>query len=472
MKTVLQRSNPNIMGVNRVLDADSYKLSHARVYPKEITGMFSYLEPRVKGETIIPFGAQMWIKKTLLTPVTVEEVDEAVEFAKAHGEPFDRSDWDYLIEKHAGLIPATVRAVPEGLRVPSSNVIASIEITDSRLFWMASYLETSFQRAIWYPTSIASNDYKSWRIIKRYMAESADTLDLVPFMLHDFGGRGATSEESVQHGAAAHLVFFKGSDSISGIRAANFYYGTAEGMAAYSVIAMEHSVQCAYGPTRQHEYLANAIASCPRGGIISIVIDGYDTLREAKHLCTELKQTILDSGVRVVFRPDSGDPLEIIPAILQLQEAAFGVTINSKGFKVVNNVGIIQGDGIDITSMTAILEKVTSLGYSAQNLVFGSGGALLQKVNRDTYKFAQKASAVLVGGKWLPIFKDPVTDHGKKSKAGRLSLFKSKMNGGYMTFDLDKPIDEDWVDQMVTVYENNALVKTYTLDEIRARATA
>jgi nicotinamide phosphoribosyltransferase len=460
----------NVMPTNRVLDTDSYKLSHAGMYPKEVRGMFSYIEARTKGDTIVPFGLQMWLQKALLTPITAAEVDEAEEFAKAHGEPFDREPWDYLIREHKGYLPLKIRAVPEGQRVPSGHVIVSVEVTDPKLFWLASYIETSLQRAVWYPTTIASNDYKAWRVIKRFMSESADTNDLVPFMLHDFGGRGGSSEETIQIGAASHLVFFQGSDSISGVRAANFYYGTKGGMAAFSVPATEHSVQCSYGPMRQHEYLANVIATAKPGSIVSIVIDGYDTIREARYLCFELKETIIASGARVVFRPDSGDPLEIVPALLRLQEAAFGATVNKKGYKVINNVGVIQGDGVDLESMTKILEKVTEMGYSAQNVVFGSGGALLQKVNRDTYKFAQKASAILVGKQWIPIFKDPVTDPGKRSKAGRLTLVRSRLTGEYTTLNIDDGFDSEYIDQMKTVYENGKLFNVTTLDEVRARA--
>ena len=462
--------NANIMKTNRILDTDSYKLSHPKMFPPEVRGMFSYLEARSRGDTIVPFGLQMWIKKNLLTPFKKMEIDEAEVFAAAHGEPFERAKWDYILEKYQGYLPLTIRAVPEGTRVPSGNALVTIECTDPEVFWLSSYIETSIQRGFWYPTSIASNDYKSWRVIKRFMAESAETNDLVPFMLHDFGGRGGSSEETVQIGGAAHLVYFQGSDSISGVRAANFYYGTRNGMAAFSVPATEHSVQCSYGPMRQHEYLARIIELAKPGSIVSIVIDGYDTLREAKYLCTELRDAVLKSEARIVFRPDSGDPVEIVPAILRLQEAAFGAMINSKGYKVINNVGVIQGDGVDLESMTKILEKVTELGYSAQNIVFGSGGALLQKVNRDTYKFAQKASAILVGGTWIPIYKNPITDPGKKSKAGRLTLIRSRLTGEFSTVDVDRGFNDEFVDVMETVYQNGNLIKSYTLDEIRTRA--
>lgn len=466
-----QQASENVLGVNKILDTDSYKLCHFAAYPPEVKGMFSYLTARTKGDTIVPFGLQMWIKKALLDPITAAEIDEAEAFAKAHGEPFNRADWDYLLDKYKGFLPITIRAVPEGMRVPSGVPLVTVECTDSRLFWLSSYIETSLQRGVWYPTTIATRDYTNWRILKMALDRSADSFDSLPFMLHCFGGRGVTVEEQAQAGGA-HLVYFMGSDTISGIRAMNFYYGTANGMAAYSVPATEHSIQCAYGRTQeeQERYIRTVIERFGKpGAIFSVVLDGFDVYREVETVCA-LKDVIIATGSRFVVRPDSGDPLEVIPRILRLLDIAYGHTVNSKGYKVINNVGIIQGDGIDTEAMQRILDKVIALGFSAQNIVFGSGGGLLQKVNRDTYKFAQKASAILVNGEWLPISKDPVTDPGKASRAGRLTLLRSIVDNGFLVGDLDRKHNSEWVDVMETIYENGKLLKTYTLDEIRARA--
>ena len=454
---------------NLILMTDSYKLSHFAAYPKEVSGMFSYIEARSKGDIMVPFGLQMFIKKYLTTPITLADIDEAEAFAKAHGEPFNAAGWEKIVERHNGYLPITIRAVPEGTRVPSGNAIVTVECTEPDLPWLASYIETALLRAVWYGTTIATNDYKNWRAIRRFALETSDTEDLVPFTLHDFGGRGVSSGESAEVAGAAHLVYFMGSDTIEGVRAANHYYNSP--MAAFSVPATEHSIQCSYGPMNQREYLETVIDQYAKpGAIVSIVIDGYDTFREAQILCS-LKEKIVASGARIVFRPDSGDPLEIIPRLLQMQEMAFGAKLNTKGYKVINNVGIIQGDGVDHDSMVAILEKITSLGYSASNIVFGSGGGLLQKVNRDTYKFAMKASAVLVGKKWVDIFKDPVTDPGKKSKSGRLSLYKSTVTGELLTLPWGES-NSEWVDQMVTVYQGGVLLNETTLEEVRARAKA
>jgi nicotinamide phosphoribosyltransferase len=455
---------------NLILMTDSYKLSHAPAYPAKMSGMHAYIEARLKGSTVVLVGLQMLIKKWLLTPITLEMIHEAAAFAMKHGEPFNNRPWEKVLYEYNGLLPLTIRAVPEGLRVPGSNVLVTIECDDPDLAFLASYIETLLQGGVWYPTTIASNDYKAWRILKRYNAESSDNPGAVDFMLHDFGFRGVSSVETAEIGGAAHCVFFTGSDNIQGVRAANFYYNHE--MAAYSVPASEHSVQCSYGETfyNQREYLRNMLKQYAReGSIVSIVLDGYDVYREAQQLC-ELKDEIVASGARIVFRPDSGDASEVVPKILAMQANAFGYKLNSKGYKVINNVGVLQGDGIDNETMTQLLELVTELGYSTDNIVFGSGGGLLQKVNRDTYKFAQKASAIKIHDQWVPIWKDPVTDPGKRSKSGRLTLVRSRLTGEFSTVNIDKPLDSEYEDMMVTVYDHGKLLVEHTLDEIRARA--
>lgn len=460
----------NTLRKNPILAVDSYKLSHYPAYPSNVKGMFSYIEPRSKKDKIIPFGLQMWIKKTLTTPITMVDINQAEAFANIHGEPFNREGWELVVKRYAGFLPITIRAVPEGTPVPSSNALVTVECTDPDLFWLTSYIETSLLRAVWYPTTIASNDARAYAMIKRVVERTADDLSGLPFMLHDFGGRGVTCAEQAEVGGAAHLVHFMGSDTIEGIRAANFYYNSP--MAAFSVPAMEHSVQCSYGPSTegQKEYLSTAITKFAKpGGIVSIVLDGYDVFRETETLCS-LKDQIVESGARIVLRPDSGDPLVVIPRLLGMIERTFGYTINSRGYKVINNVGILQGDGVDYDSIGSILSKITSLGYSTSNIVFGSGGALLQKVNRDTYKFAMKASAILQDGEWRPIYKDPVTDPGKKSKSGRVTLLRSKITGEYLTASIDGGVNDDWEDAMVTVYDKGQILNETTLDEVRARA--
>jgi nicotinamide phosphoribosyltransferase len=199
-------------------------------------------------------------------------------------------------------------------------------------------------------------------------------------------------------------------------------------------------------------------------------------------LCTEFKDHIISSGAKVVFRPDSGDMMEVVPRLLEMQAKAFGFVVNEKGYKKINNVGVLQGDGVDHMTIKSLLGRVLAMGFSADNVVFGSGGSLLQKVNRDTYKFAQKASAILknvwvedgdLGSRWekqwIGIAKNPVTDPGKQSKQGRLTLVRSKVNGEYMTVDVDKPLDVEFEEVMRTIWDGTQLLVEDTLEQVRAR---
>lgn len=461
---------------NPILATDSYKVAHFQAFPSNVTGMHSYIEARTGGRhLIVPFGLQMYIEKYLTEKVTMEHIDEADAFFKAHGEPFNRKGWEKVVTQYDGYLPVTIRAVPEGLPVPSGNAIVTVECTDPDLFWLSSYLETALQRGVWYPTTIASMDYDIKREIKRFYEISGADMGLLPFALHDFGARGVTSAEQAEVGGAAHLVNFMGSDTIEGVRAANFYYKAP--MAAFSVPATEHSVQCSFSLRDTKgggdlEYLRHQIKNLAKpGGIVSIVIDGYDVYRAAELLCTELKDDIIASGAKVVFRPDSGDMMEVVPRILRLQEMAFGTTLTSKGYKKINTVGIIQGDGVDHMAIKTLLGNILAMGYSADCVIFGSGGALLQKVNRDTYRWAQKASAVLVDGEWVGIAKNPVTDPGKVSKKGRLTLVRSKLTGEYSTVSLDVQLDVEFEDVMQLVYKDGTIFNKTTLDEVRGRAS-
>lgn len=471
----MNSNNLNVLSYNPILAVDSYKLSHAFAYPKKVTGMFSYIEARTKGnDIIVPFGMQMFLRKFLTIQVTTAHIDEAETFAALHGEPFDRSKWEYIVEKYNGYLPLKIRAVREGTPVRSGNAIVTIECDDNEVFWLTSYIETALLRGIWYPTTIASMDYLIKRDLKDIYDRTGADLNMLPFALHDFGGRGVTSSEQAEIGGAAHLVNFMGSDTIEGVRAANFYY--SESMAAFSVPATEHSVECSFGssPAEEIEYIRHVIKNLGRkGGIVSIVIDGYDVYRAATAICTTLRNEVIESGVKLVFRPDSGDMMETVIRILEMQAATFGTTVNAMGFKKVNYVGILQGDGVDHDAIRKLLNKIADMGYAADNVVFGSGGALLQKVNRDTYKFAQKASAIRVKEgdeeRWIGISKDPITDPGKKSKEGRMTLVRSRMTGEVLTLTGNGDLNAEFEDLMVTVYDKGVLYNPTTLAEVRAR---
>lgn len=481
--TDVQYEQNDRLKIPLLLRLDSYKFAHPFAYPTdiEIVGMSSYGTARVDAShTIVPAGLQMLIKDKLTEQITAEDVDAAEKFALAHfGRPlFRRKAWDRIVSEFNGYLPLVIRAVPEGTRVRGGQAIYSVTAFGKDFFWLSSGFETLIQRGVWYPTTIASMDYSIHKDIKALYERTGADMSLLPFSLHDFGARGVSCAEQAQIGGAAHTFNFMGSDTVEGILTANFYYKSD--MAAFSVFATEHSVECAFGNGTENalRYLRHQLKETPEGAIVSIVIDGYDVYREAELLCTVMKDEIIASKAKVVFRPDSGDMEEVVPRILRLQATAFGTTINAKGFKKVNNVGIIQGDGVDHKAIRNLLGRIAADGFSADNVIFGSGGALLQKVNRDTFKFAQKASAILVRQpdgteEWIGIAKDPVTDQGKKSKEGVLTLVRSKVTGELMDARLDQgPLNEEFEDVHKLVYYYGKLYNETTLDEIRARIQA
>ena len=299
----------------------------------------------------------------------------------------------------------------------------------------------------------------------RYLHETADNMDSLPFMLHDFGFRGSTSVDSAGIGDAAHLVNFKGTDVLAGIEMASRYYGCE--MAGFSIPAAEHSTITTWGKDGEAKAFKNMLTQFPKG-FVSVVSDSYDVFNACENVWGgELHDLVAKRDGRLVIRPDSGDPPEIVSQVLEILAKKFGTTKNGKGYKQLPpNLRIIQGDGIDIVMLEKILERMKTELWSAENIVFGSGGGLLQKMNRDTQKCAFKCSWALVGGEDVNVFKDPITDHGKKSKKGRLTL---ELNEGVYTTVQEGKGDPS-KDVLKTVFEDGKVVREFTLDEIRQNA--
>lgn len=455
------------MKYNPIIDTDSYKASHWPQYPAGTTAMFSYLESRGgKYAQTLFFGLQYILKEYLSEPITMEMVEEAKTFFEAHGEPFNYEGWSYIAKDLKGRLPVRIRAVPEGMVVPTHNVLMSVESTDPKAFWVVSWLETLLLR-VWYPTTVATQSYNIKKLIKGNLEKTADNVEAeLAFKLHDFGSRGVSSQESAAIGGAAHLVNFMGSDTVVGVRTLQEYYGYKGKMPGFSIPASEHSTMTMKGRGGEAEAMANMIDKYGKpGALFACVSDSYDIYHAMEHIWgTQLKDKIINSGATLVVRPDSGDPVEVLTRLTRIAEDKFGISYNSKGYKVFNHIRFIWGDGINEDTIRRILNTMEQLGYSGANFAFGMGGALLQQVNRDTQKFAFKCSEATIDGKLMPVFKDPVTDAGKRSKKGRQDLIYSL--GKFVTIE-----GHDSMGSILkVVYENGQLKKEYTLDEIRGRA--
>ena len=460
---------PTLVGAgldtNFILDTDSYKASHWLQYPEGTTSAFSYLESRGgKYEKTLFFGLQYILKKYFSHPITAEMVEEANTFFKAHGEPFNYDGWMYIVNELEGKLPIQIRAVPEGTVVPTSNVLLTVESTDPETYWLPSWVETQLMR-VWYPTTVATVSWHCKQIIKKYLNLSSDDPEMeIDFKLHDFGARGVSSRESAGIGGASHLINFKGSDTVMGVIYANRYYHSE--MSGFSIPAAEHSTITSYGKENEVEAYRNMLKQFARpNALLAVVSDSYDLFNAVENLWgKELKQELIESGATVIIRPDSGNPREIVLKTVQLLDKNFGSTVNSKGFKVLKNVRVIQGDGVNEESIEEILQAITDEGYSATNIAFGMGGALLQRLDRDTQKFAYKCSSITINGTNIDVFKSPVTDPGKKSKRGKLDLILD--GSGFRTVS-----GHDGVGSVLrVVYENGEILQEETLDQIRARS--
>lgn len=455
-----------------LLNVDSYKIAMGKMYPPGTEYVYSYIEARGGKYAETEFIGVQAFAKYLATPITQEDIDYADKIWTLHGEPFNRAGWQYILDKHNGRLPLRIRAAKEGLVIPTRNVLCTIENTDPQCYWLTTWVETAALRAIWYPTTVGTVAWNIKKLIMGYLEKSGDPSG-IDFKLHNFGSRGTSSRESAAIGGMAHLVNFKGTDTIEGVLEAMDVYGGE--VCGFSITASEHSVICSWGRDHEVDSYRNMIKQFGKpGAVFACVSDSYDIFAACEMWGTVLKQDVIDSGATVVIRPDSGDPLVVLPKMLHMLEEHFGAPKNDKGYKVLNNVRIIWGDGINALSIASILRTVVDLcGYSADNIGFGMGGNLMQNLSRDDMMWAMKCSAVCVNGEWRDVFKAPITDPGKVSKKGRVTLWES--GGEYQTavaapHNWTDKGDGDWKDCLETYFLDGEIVFTQTFDRVRANA--
>jgi nicotinamide phosphoribosyltransferase len=469
---------------NFILRSDSYKYTHHKQYPPNTRYIYSYLESRGgKWDSSIFFGLQYLLKRYFTGPVVsgknwdcaVEHtryIDQAQEVIEAHLGPgnFNRAGWEHILNVHGGYLPLQIRAVPEGTDVPTGNALMTIVNTDPAVPWLTNFCETLLCQ-LWYPITVATQSNRMRGIILRYLEETGDP-SLIPFKLHDFGFRGVSSVETAGIGGMAHLVNFQGTDTMEAIMYARKYYGCE--MAGYSIPATEHSTITSWGQSREVEAYRNLLTQFPTG-TIACVSDSYNIYNACREMWGgELKSLVTERDGVLVVRPDSGVPHEMVRKVVQILDLKFGSSLNKKGYKVLHpSVQVIQGDGIDHDTLEPILRVQKEEGYSADNLAFGSGGGLLQKLNRDDLQMAIKNSAACTEQDgWYDVFKSPVDAAGKRSKRGRLKLTKQLRLDGSGERLMTVQEHQAGVDVMRTVFENGKLLVDEDLDTVRQRITA
>jgi len=454
---------------NLVLQTDSYKFTHWKQYPPGTQFVYSYLESRGgMFEQTLFFGLQYYLREYLSGQVVMEEdVKEASEFVDRHIGPgvFNLDGWMHIVRNLDGKLPVVIKAVAEGTGVDVQNVLMTIENTDPKCYWLPNYLETLLLK-VWYPITVGTLSNSIRKVFLGALERSGDP-GLIDFKLHDFGYRGVSSEETAGIGAAAHLINFKGTDTVAGIRFLQRYYDSKE-MEGFSIPAAEHSTITAWGRENELQAYENMLNQFP-SGLVAVVSDSYNVYEACEKLWGEiLRDKVLQRQGVLVVRPDSGYPRDVVLKVLDILGKKFGYQSNNKGYRVLNpKVRVIQGDGVNYWTIQDTLTAMMRAGWSADNITFGMGGALLQQLNRDTQKFAFKTSAVTINGEDHPVYKDPVEGHDKASKRGRLAL--RRINGRWSTQAVNNK-DGDPRDLLRTVFKDGEILVTQTVAEIRELA--
>lgn len=463
-------NSPTLRGMmNAILLTDSYKLTHWKQLPPNTQKIYSFFESRGgKFPEVTFFGLQYYLKEYFSGQrIRYEDIVEAKTDCELHFGTtglFNESGWVNVITKYQGALPIRISAVPEGLTVPTRNVLMAVENTDLEMPWLTNYFEPLLSM-VWYPSTVATQSRNMRKVVHQSLLQTGET-NLVDYKVHDFGFRGSTSVESAGIGAMAHLTAFSGTDTLPGISFARRYYG--EKMAGNSIPAAEHSTITSWGRENEVNAYRNMLQQFPQG-YVAVVSDSYDIYTACDQLWgVELKEQVVNRDGTLVIRPDSGEPVEVVMKVLNILGDRFGRTKNEKGYWVLNpKVRVIQGDGINYDMIQKLLFALEANGWSSDNLAFGSGGGLLQNMNRDTQKFAMKASAIYRNHIWGDVMKDPITDSGKRSKAGRLALVQSE--GKYLTLREEEADKLGLPNLLQPVFENGKILRETTFSEVRDR---
>jgi nicotinamide phosphoribosyltransferase len=434
--------------MNFITATDSYKFGHHKMLPANTTYIRSYFESRAEGEEIMFFGLQPFLHRLANTRITKEDLEEAIRDSKEHfmqDGVINVKMWQHIIDKHKGKLPLHIRAVKEGGVYKSGIPLITVTNTDPECASLVNHIETLLTH-VWFPTNVATIGHNLKNVFRGYIENTCDNMDSLDFMLHDFGMRGTSSLESALIGGAAHLVNFKGTDTFPAIKFIKDNYGY-DSFPGFSVYATEHAIMTAKGRSGELDVVADLLKQFPEG-ILSVVSDSYDIFKLCEAYGTVFKDTIMERNGKFVVRPDSGDPVETTLKCLDILERKFGSIQNTQGFiELPPKIGMIWGDGIGPNGIGEVLDALYIDGWAANNLIYGMGGRLLQKHNRNTYKFAFKSCQITYDGVEHDIFKDPLAG-GKTSKKGNVQ-------------------PEDYGVEARTVFYNGDVVDPLTFEQVR-----
>ena len=484
--------------MNPLLLTDGYKTGHHQQYPKGTTLVYSNFTPRSnkyapKGcEQLVSFGQQMIVKQihdAFANEFFNRPKDEVCGEMKRELSMYLNTDYDvshFEALHDLGYLPIHIKAIEEGSLVPMKVPVLTIYNTNPDFYWITNYLETIISNLLWKPMTSATIAYQYRKVLTKWQEKTdAERSWFIDWQGHDFSMRGMDSVDAVISSGLGHLTSFSGSDSLPTIFGARKFYNET-GFVAGSVNATEHSVMCAGTKEDEVGTFRNLMQTYPTG-ILSIVSDTWDLWKVCTEHVVTLKEEILARDGKVVIRPDSGDPVDIIcgiklgeekgtelmpelKGVIELLWDVFGGTINEQGYKVLDShIGAIYGDSITIERAEEICKRLEAKGFASTNIVLGVGSFTYQFNTRDTFGFAMKATYVEVEGEGREIFKNPITDDGtKKSATGLLSVFKSEDNLAYKLYD-----HCDWETEakgeLQTIYKNGQFENQTTLAEVRER---
>ncbi len=425
---ILNRSN-----IIRSMATDAYKASHFLQLPPNSEAARFYIAPRralaVDYQEYIVFGIRYFIERYLLTPITSQDIDDIQKIwdtfnIGGSAYSFPKEGFEKIVSDYNGYLPVTIVGVQEGQILNQYNVpIFVVSVEDPDLVWLPGFIETALQRSVWYPSTVGTISFNIKQEFKKAYDISVDPENYwtLESRLHDFGARGASSGESASIGGLAHLMNFTGTDTMEAVYLGCQLYDIPVAELACSLPAAEHSTVTSWGNGAEGERasLLNMIHTCidNQYPVFAFVSDSYDYFYTVDHLWgdPEIINLIKSNNLNPVVRPDSGDPVEVVLYALDSLSKTWGYTTNSKGYKVLDTIRIIQGDGMNAFLIKDLIDAILKHGYSVENVAFGMGGGLLQKLNRDSMSWSMKMYKLQIDGVWHNVQKTPLTQQDKQS---------------------------------------------------------
>lgn len=502
------------MKINPLLLVDSYKIHHTKMYPEGMTKLYSNLTPRksrIPGiDGVVVFGIQHFIFEYLIELFNNNFFDRDQDIVIAEYKTHCNVNTDHIANLwDLGYLPIEIKSLNEGTICPIGVPCLTITNTHPDFGWLVNYLETLISCMLWQPITSATIAFEYKKLLTKYAKETdKENLEFVNWQGHDFSMRGMSSPESAILSGMGHLLSFTGTDTIPAIYQLEESY-SATGLIGASVPATEHSVMCMGTKESEIDTFKRLLNLYPEG-ILSVVSDTWDLWKVCTEYLPLLKDQILARKGKLVIRPDSGDPVDIIcgnknvnlsqgysyheevPAykgVVEILWDIFGGTTNEQGYRVLDpHIGAIYGDSITMERAKEICERLKAKGFASTNIVFGIGSYTYQYNTRDTFGFAMKATYGEIttytqeedqNGKYAPvgtiepreIFKDPITDDGtKKSKKGLLMVYRNKETQKVKVAD-QCSWEAEGNGLLTTVFKDGKLVRETTLDKIRERIT-